>query len=106
MPNEQNLIKKTSAKTSGPGMGTVADGAIGSTRVTTPKPKPEVTKIEDVPVDEETVTLYSAGNVFWEGIGRLSRGYNIMTKSKADKWLALDSVRLATPEEVKKEYDQ
>jgi hypothetical protein len=56
--------------------------------------------------DEEydKVAVYSSRNVFWEGVGRISRGYNIMTKDKAEKWLTKDTTRIATPEEVAKEY--
>jgi hypothetical protein len=52
----------------------------------------------------DKVALYSSRNVFWDGVGRVSKGYNIMTKDKADKWLTKDHTRIATPEEVAKEY--
>jgi hypothetical protein len=32
------------------------------------------------------------------------QGYNIVTKEQADKWLTRDHTRLATPEEVAKEF--
>ena len=53
----------------------------------------------------ETVAVYSPRNIYWQGIGRLSKGYNIMTKDKADMWITMDQVRLATPQEVAKEYE-
>jgi hypothetical protein len=52
----------------------------------------------------DKVAIYSSRNVFWDGVGRISRGYNIMTKDKAEKWLTKDTTRMATPEEVAKEY--
>ena len=52
----------------------------------------------------DKVAIYSSRNVFWDGVGRIKTGYNIMTKDKADLWLERDHTRLATPEEVAKEY--
>ena len=104
MPNSDNLIKPTRSKKEGPGMAPVEGGVIGSTRVTTAKPKAQVT---DQTTDKETekVAVYSTRNVFWEGVGTINRGYNIMTQAKANKWLTRDHARLATPEEVAKEYE-
>jgi len=104
MPNPQNLVPPVKTKKEGPGMATIGDGVIGSTRVTNPKPQPEVTIQSNSP-DTEKVAVYSSKKIFWEGVGRLNRGYNIMTQSKANKWLTMDGVRLATPEEVAKEYN-
>ena len=104
MPNPDNLIKPNRSKKEGPGMATVEGGAIGSTRVTTAKPKPQVTD-QDVNSAADKVAVYSTRNVSWDGVGTISRGYNIMTKAKAEKWLTRDHARLATPEEVAKEYE-
>jgi outer membrane biosynthesis protein TonB len=67
--------------------------------------KPKAKKTEKVakPVaEEEKVVLFSERNVNWAGVGRLSVGYNLVSKADADKWLSGGSlkVRLATPEEV------
>lgn len=104
MPNPDNLIKPTRSKKEGPGMATVDGGAIGSTRVKTAKPKPQVTVQQPENTDEK-VAIFSTRNVFWDGVGTINRGYNIMTKAKADKWLTRNHTRLATPEEVAKEYE-
>jgi hypothetical protein len=104
MPNPDNLIKPTRSKKEGPGMATVEGGAIGSTRVTTAKPKPQVTN-QETSSDVEKVAVHSTRNVYWEGVGTINRGYNIMTQAKADKWLTRNHTRLATPEEVAKEYE-
>jgi hypothetical protein len=37
-------------------------------------------------------------------VGKVYRGYNIVTKEQADKWLTRDHIRLATPEEVAQEF--
>lgn len=104
MPNPQNLVPPTRSKKQGPGMAAVEGGAIGSTTVTTAKPKPQVTT-QDANSTAEKVAVYSTRNVSWDGVGTISRGYNIMTRAKADKWLTRDHARLATPEEVAKEYE-
>jgi hypothetical protein len=53
---------------------------------------------------KETVALFSTRNVNWEGVGKLEKGYNIVKKAEADKWLTRGHVRLATPEELAREY--
>ena len=85
-------------------MAPVDGGVIGSTRVTTAKPKAQVTD-QSTNSDAEKVAIYSSRNVSWDGVGTISRGYNIMTQAKANKWLTRDHTRLATPEEVAKEYE-
>lgn len=52
----------------------------------------------------DKVAVYSSRNVSWQGVGKVSKGYNIMTKDKAEQWLTRDHIRIATPEEVAKEY--
>ena len=51
-----------------------------------------------------TVALYSDRNVYWTGVGRIEKGYNIVPKDQAAKWLTRNHVREATPEEVASEY--
>jgi hypothetical protein len=72
---------------------------IGSTqRVgtnSTPKAKPEA---------EEKLALYSSKNVSWPGVGKILKGYNIVTKSASEKWLQRDHVRVASPEEVARNF--
>lgn len=100
-----NVIAPTRSKKEGPGMATVGDGTIGSTRVSTAKPKPEVTSQVDLNNENEKVAVYSTRNVSWDGVGTIKRGYNIMTQAKADKWLTRSHTRLATPQEVAKEFE-
>lgn len=56
---------------------------------------------EDKP---EKVAIHSSKNVTWNGVGKVYRGYNIVSKDAAEKWLTRSHVRLATPEEVAKEF--
>jgi hypothetical protein len=53
----------------------------------------------------ETVAIHSTRNVTWSGVGKVYRGYNIVTKEAAEQWLKRDHTRLATPEEVAKEFN-
>lgn len=53
---------------------------------------------------EEKVAIYSNRNIFWEGVGRIHTGYNIVTPGKASHWLTLKGIRVANPEEVAREY--
>ena len=53
---------------------------------------------------KEKVALYSKGNIHWNGLGSLEKGYNIVTKEDSVQWLTRKSVREATPQEVAKHY--
>jgi hypothetical protein len=66
------------------------------------EPKKKVVK--EAPV-AKTVAVYSSKNLHWAGVGSLIRGYSIVSEAAAEKWIAKSSnVRLATPEEVAKEF--
>jgi hypothetical protein len=54
--------------------------------------------------EKEKIALFSKGNIFWSGVGSLTKGYNIVTKEASVKWLTKKSVREATPQEVAKHY--
>ena len=82
-------------------LGSVAAGVIGVT--TAPKPS-EKKKSSKPATKKDTVALYSTKNVTWSEVGKVYRGYNIVDKSAADKWLTRSHIRVATPEEVAKEF--
>jgi hypothetical protein len=76
----------------------VSDGVIGTSVQDDEKTK-VTNKVKEV--SENTVAIYSARNVRWEGVGKINKGYNIIDKKEADLWIGkLEHVRLATPEEV------
>ncbi len=52
----------------------------------------------------KTVAVHSTKNVSLPGVGKVYRGYNIVTPEQAEKWLERNHIRLATPEEVAKEF--
>lgn len=92
---------KTKSTKKKPAIAPVADGVIGTSVDETPKTKVN-NKVKTI--TDQTVAIYSARNVRWEGVGKINKGYNIVDKAEADKWLEkLDHVRLATPEEVSRE---
>jgi hypothetical protein len=82
-------------------LGAVAEGVIGAT--TAPK-APEKIKEPKTKKEEETVAIKSTRNVSWPEVGKVYAGINIVPKSIADKWLTRSHVRIATPEEVAREY--
>jgi len=61
--------------------------------------KPQKKKAE-----EEKIALFSGRNIFWNGVGELVKGYNIVNKEVSEKWLTHNMVRIATPQEVAKHY--
>ena len=78
----------------------VANGVIGAGRVgkspkpAAPKSKPKV----------EKVAIYSTKNVTWGPVGKVYKGYNLVTPEQAEMWLTRDHTRTATPEEVAREF--
>jgi purine nucleoside phosphorylase len=82
-------------------LGAVAAGVIGATTA----PKATERKKTAKPAEKkETVALYSTKNVTWSEVGKVYRGYNIVAKDAAEKWLTRSHIRPATPEEVAKEF--
>lgn len=70
-----------------------------------PAKTPKAPKVEAPVIDDKgTVAIHSTRNVNWNGVGKVTTGYNIVTKDQADKWLTRSHVRLATPEEVAKGF--
>lgn len=82
-------------------LGSVADGVIGAS--TAPKAPGKNKSLKAAKV-KETVALYSTKNVSWSEVGKVYRGYNIVDKDAAEKWLTRSHIRTATPEEVAKEF--
>ncbi len=82
-------------------LGSVAAGVIGAT--TAPK-APEKKKSAKAAAKKDTVALYSTKNVTWSEVGKVYRGYNIVEKAAAEKWLTRSHIRVATPQEVAKEF--
>jgi len=80
-------------------LGSVADGAIGVTWV----PKTVEAPTNQKPANEK-VAVYSTKNITIPGLGKVYRGYNIVTKNAADQWATKEYIRLATPEEVAREF--
>jgi hypothetical protein len=84
-----------------------AIGAIPSGAIGIKKAEDIFKKTKDVTivkVKPETVAIHSTKNVSWPEIGKVLRGYNIVEKEIADKWLTRKHIRLATPEEVAREF--
>ena len=80
-------------------LGFTETGAIGSMAAD----GPAVVATAEVDLSEK-VAIHSTKSVRWEEVGSVSKGYNIVTKSQADKWLTRGHVRIATPEEVKRAF--
>lgn len=59
---------------------------------------------KDKRINSAKVAIYSEKNMAWSPIGRIKKGYNVVTKGESEKWLSLKGVREATPEEVATYY--
>jgi len=96
--------KATKKRSDGDGtdaVGPIETGAIGVTKST---PKKKTTTSAPKKEKKPTMALHSTRNVIWEGVGKIDKGYNILPKAIAEKWLTRSHVREATPEEVAREY--
>ena len=96
--NSKGTAKKGGARK--PGLAPVKNGALGSSKVERINKE---TKISAKP-EVEKIALHSTKNVYWDGLGEIKKGYNIVRKDRAEKWLTRSHVREATPEEVAKEF--
>lgn len=98
-----NVIGSELPKEDKPKKASLSDvnGAIGSSGANKKdKVAPKTTK------EVDKVAVYSTRNVTWNGVGKVYRGYNIVTKDEAEQWLKRDHIRIATPEEVAKEFNK
>jgi hypothetical protein len=63
-----------------------------------------VEQVVEHSIEENKKALWSEKNISWHEVGKIVRGYNIVTKEAADKWLTLNGIRTATPEEIATYY--
>ena len=84
------------------GVGPLETGAIGVTQQKR-EPKKQESKAKKQNT-EDKVALHSTRNVTWPEVGKVYRGYNVVSKSAAEQWLTRDHIRVATPEEVAKAF--
>jgi hypothetical protein len=98
-PVAEAVVEAPAAEDPVQSLGFTKTGAIGSMAADGPKKtiKPEV-ELSD------KVAIHSTKSVRWESVGSISKGYNIVTKAQADKWLTRGHVRIATAEEVQKAF--
>lgn len=83
-------------------IGSIPGGAIGIKKVEDETKKDK--SVDSKKTKPETVAVHSTKNVSWPNVGKVYRGYNIVEKEIADKWLTRDHIRTATPEEVAREF--
>jgi hypothetical protein len=83
------------------GIGSVANGVIGVAQTPRQAKNPSPATVKK---SNKTVAIHSTKNVSLPGVGKVYRGYNIVTPEHAEKWLERSHIRLATPEEVAKEF--
>ena len=98
-PVVEAVVEAPAAEEPVQALGFTETGAIGS--MAADGPKAVITQSADL---SEKVALHSTKSIRWEEVGALSKGYNIVTKAQADKWLSRGHVRIATPEEVQKAF--
>jgi hypothetical protein len=84
------------------GITAVENGVIGTGKVAK-KPNTSAKKEE---TKVEKVAIHSSKNVTWSGVGKVYRGYNLVTPEQAEKWLTRNHTRLATPQEVAQEFNK
>lgn len=63
----------------------------------------EIKEKKEKPI-KDSVAIHSTKNIYSSGFGKILKGYNIVEKNNAEKWLKRPEIRIASPEEVAKEY--
>lgn len=96
-PKKQKAPRKSNTKANN-------DGVVSSNAADYALTKKQDLQEKKKEKESEKVALWSASNVRWSGVGSLSKGYNIINKEAAEKWLGRNGVREATPEEVATHY--
>ena len=76
------------------------DSVVASKAASRPKP---VVKEEKKDASDK-VAVWSPKSIIWENVGRLTPGYNIVSKEASEKWLTRKGTRIATPEEMATYY--
>ena len=66
--------------------------------------KVDTTENDGAKEDIDKLALWSDKNIRWSDVGTLIKGYNIVNKEAAAKWLSREGIREATPEEVATYY--
>ena len=97
-PVVEAVVKAPAEEEPGQALGFTKTGAIGSMAADGPK---KTVKVEGL---GDKVAIHSTKSVYWSEVGSVTKGYNIVTKQQADKWLTRKHVRIAEPEEVKKAF--
>ncbi len=98
-PVAEAVVEAPAAEEPVQSLGFTKTGAIGS--MAADGPKKNIKQEADL---SDKVAIHSTKSVRWEEVGSVSKGYNIVTKAQADKWLTRGHVRIATPDEVKKAF--
>jgi hypothetical protein len=83
---------------------TIENGIVGSKVADNDKKKAEVKKSSAKPKKDDRVAIHSTRNVNWPGVGKVTKGYNVVSPEAAEQWLTRSHIREATPDEVLKEY--
>lgn len=99
---ENTIVLPSSGSDEVKGLAPVANGVIGST--TTKREKKAAKPVVSAEPTVEKVAIRSSKNVVWQGVGKVTKGINIVTKDQADQWLTRSHIELLSPEEVAKEF--
>lgn len=59
---------------------------------------------KDTQTPDGKTAIYSEKNMHWNSVGTIKKGYNVVTKEAADKWLTRKDIRQATTEELASYY--
>jgi hypothetical protein len=104
-PNSDIITMKSTTKEpaqkTDSSIGQIKTGAIGITD----KPA-EAHHKEKVTTQSKTadVAIHSTRNVVWPGVGKVEKGYNIVSEAVSKQWLKRDHIRLVAPEELAREF--
>lgn len=78
----------------------VGDNAIGSTTRKKSSKKAESKPSTSNEEKPQKVAVFSERNISWTGVGKISKGYNFVDATLAEKWVTLQGVREADHSEI------
>lgn len=83
-------------------LGSIDNGIFGIVAI----PADSISEKKEIKIKQEKdlVAIHSTKNIYWSGVGKILKGYNIVERHNAEKWLTKTGIRIAQPEEVAKEY--
>ena len=102
--DENNIIGSSGTQKSGGKKKSNVVTSVNNTITSNAADKASTDNADISPVLRNKVAVYASKNTYVSGLGKIYKGYNILTPDMASEWISRNYVRLATPEEIIREF--